>query len=159
MSSPACTPCTVHNGVTASYETASPVVNRACLVVHVHQLCGKLWDVLLGSVCFPMAIYMDVVSDIVVINRVSTKLQALGTNSCQKLGNDVANPLWSWIWCLPHFAPAETHILSPLHHFWTQTSVQMQCMLKLQQQTKKAAKTGGHKVKEEEENSCFQPTK
>ena len=123
MSSPACIPRTIQKGVKANHVSASPVVNRACLVVHVHQLCGKLWDVLLGSVCFPMAIYMDVVSDVVVVNGVPTKLQALGTNGCQKLGNDVANPLGSWIWCLPHFASAAIKILSPLHHLWDQNSV------------------------------------
>ncbi len=73
-SSPACIPCIIQKVVKANHVSASPVVNRACLVVHVHQLCGKLWDVLLGSVCFPMAIHMDVVSDVVVVNGVSTKL-------------------------------------------------------------------------------------
>ncbi len=83
-----------------------------------------------------MAIYMDIVSDVVVVNGVSTKFQALGTNSCQKLGNDVANPPWSWIWCLPHFAPADTHVLSPLHSLWDQNAVHM---IELHQQTKKTA--------------------
>ena len=89
----------------------SPVIHGTILIVHVHQLQCKLWDVLRSFVRSPMALHIYVVSDVVVVNGVSAKLQAFGTNCRQHLSDDVAHPPWCWIRRFAQLAPASrSHI-------------------------------------------------
>ena len=52
-----------------------------------------------------MPVDMDVVSDVMVVYRISAKLQAFWTNAGQQLGNDVSHPFGGWIRGLAHLAP------------------------------------------------------
>lgn len=71
--------------------------DRAVLVILLHDLLGKSWDVSGPLLRVPVPRDVQEVADVVVVDRVLSKLQSLGADQIQKPGQDVSEPERGWV--------------------------------------------------------------
>mmetsp|Transcript_8792 Transcript_8792/g.26681 ORF Transcript_8792/g.26681 Transcript_8792/m.26681 type:complete len:211 (-) Transcript_8792:773-1405(-) len=91
-----------------------PCVHLALGVVLLHDALCKRGDVLRRAPGAPVAVNVEVVPDVMVVDRVLAKLKTLGADQVKQPCNHVADPARRWVPQRPHLSLVVRH--NSLHH-------------------------------------------